>query len=90
MTEKRFLVICDGFGEDSDVLIKEDIDEWRYALTPIYEKGAYNKAGIDKIINRLNELYEENEQLKERIKELEKEVNSLSYGEADWLIEEEL
>ena len=64
MTEKRFLVICDGFGEDSDVLIREDIDEWRYDLTPIYEKGAYNKAEIDKIINRLNELYEENEQLK--------------------------
>ena len=63
MTEKRFLVICDGFGEDSDVLIKEDIDEWRYALTPIYEKGAYNKAGIDKIINRLNELYDENQRL---------------------------
>ena len=64
MTEKRFLVICDGFGEDSDVLIREDIDEWRYDLTPIYEKGAYNKAEIDKIINRLNELYEENGQLK--------------------------
>lgn len=32
----------------------------------------------------------ENEQLRERIKKLEKEVNNLSCGEADWLIEEEL
>lgn len=70
MTEKRFLVICDGFGEDSDVLIREDIDEWRYDLTPIYEKGTYNKAEIDKIINRLNELYEENEQLKSTVEEM--------------------
>lgn len=58
MTEKRFLVICDGFGEDSDVLIREDIDEWRYTLAPIYEKGEYNKDGIDEIVNRLNELYD--------------------------------
>lgn len=32
----------------------------------------------------------ENEELKRRINELEKEVDALSCGEADWLIEEEL
>ena len=49
------------------------------------------------LCNRLNDLdcekynlKKENERLKKRIKELEKEVNSLSCGEADWLIEEEL
>ena len=40
----------------------------------------------DEIIN----LKKENEQLKKGIRELEKEVNYLSCGEADWLIEEEL
>ena len=49
------------------------------------------------LCNRLNDLdcekynlKKENERLKKRIKELEKEVNSLSCVEADWLIEEEL
>lgn len=37
-----------------------------------------------------HKVLKENKQLKERISELEKELNSLSYGEADWLIEEEL
>ena len=38
----------------------------------------------------LDKKNKEIEQLKKRISELEKEVNSLSCGEADWLIEEEL
>lgn len=75
MTKKRFLVIYDGFGEDSDVLIREDIDEWKYTLIPIYEKGEYNKAGIDEIINRLNELYKENEQLKKQLECSREEAN---------------
>ena len=37
-----------------------------------------------------HESLNENKQLKERISELEKELNALSDGEADWLIEEEL
>lgn len=40
--------------------------------------------------HRNADLIRENEQLKKRIRELEKEVNYLSCGEADWLIEEEL
>lgn len=41
-----------------------------------------------------NKLYkklsDENEQLKQQIKKLKKDVDALSCGEADWLIEEEL
>ena len=44
----------------------------------------------DVIAEALNVLCEENEQLKQRIKELKKEVDELSCGEADWLIEEML
>ena len=33
-------------------------------------------------------LEKENEQLKQRINELEKEIKELSYGEADWIMEE--
>jgi hypothetical protein len=63
-----------------------------------HEKGSYHigETGnvdincLNDIANRLNDLSEENEQLKQRITELEKEVNNLSCGEADWLIEEEL
>lgn len=42
------------------------------------------------LCNKLNKLYEENRQLKQRIKALEEENSSLCYGEADWLIEERL
>ena len=48
------------------------------------------KTQAEKVCNELKGLQKENEHLKKRISELEKEVNSLSCGEADWLIEEEL
>lgn len=51
---------------------------------------AENKKNAKVIGETLIQLFNENEQLKERIEELKKEINSLSYGEADWLIDEEL
>ena len=48
------------------------------------------KTQAEKVCNELKGLQKENEHLKKRISELEKEVNYLSCGEADWLIEEEL
>lgn len=74
MTEKRFILHEHDYYGDA---IEDTMtDDW---LDSAYQ-----------YTNKLNELSEENEQLKERIKELEKEVNVLSDGEADWLIEEEL
>jgi len=52
----------------------------------IYE----NSMSGDEVIEQLNNYHVENYHLKKRIAELEKEVMSLSNGEADWLIEEEL
>ena len=45
---------------------------------------------VEEVCPLLNRLFDENEQLKQRIKKLEKEINSLSCGEADWLIDEML
>ena len=56
--------------------LKFDLDYFKTKNGSL-EKGMFN-------------LQRENEQLKQRITELEKEVNSLSNGEADWLIDEML
>ena len=50
--------------------------------------GAVEHSGSEMICYLLNSLSEENEQLKQQITELKKEVNELSNGEADWLIDE--
>ena len=42
------------------------------------------------LLNERERLKTQKKQLQQRITELEKEVNSLSNGEADWLIEEML
>lgn len=42
------------------------------------------------LLNERERLKTQKKQLQQRITELEKEVNSLSDGEADWLIEEML
>ena len=54
------------------------------------DEDCTNEKAIIQIGQYLNELTHENEQLKKRIKVLEREVQELSCGEADWLIEEML
>ena len=50
----------------------------------------YMKSLLDKNHDKNCKLKKENEELRQRIKKLEKEINSLSCGEADWLIDEML
>lgn len=42
------------------------------------------------LCTKMEKVVKENEQLKQQIKKLKKDVDTLSCGEADWLIEEEL
>ena len=76
-----------------------DISYYINHLNEIFKwhKEHYGKSILDERLEFKSDCEKENEllkkenvKLKERIKELEKEVNSLSYGEADWLIEEML
>ena len=84
MTEKRFKLHIEWSNIDKTQGIAELSDNGQ----PLLETECIEDARLLQTI--LNELSDENEQLKQRIEELEKEINSLSDGEADWLIEEEL
>lgn len=64
------------------------LEEYKGETSPIVDGKFAPTNGW--LCNKLNKLYEENRQLKQRIKELEEENNSLCYGEADWLIGERL
>lgn len=106
MTEKRFQYNVNKNTIEQDgkfVAYMNSVDGVRIAnkLNVLQNENEQLKKELHKlkVVNEMlsidfsnseHELWRENEQLKERIKELEKEVNNLSCGEADWLIEEEL
>ena len=106
MTEKQFtLKNWDDYAEGDciyynngeemgtlDVLdTLNNLNDENKQLTKEFNSCSHNWALMyDEAKNKVEELSKENKQLKETINELEKEVNSLSCGEADWLIEEEL
>jgi len=64
MTEKRFKLgyVCGDFGLIDD-------DEW----IDLHSMSENSEKNVRICINKMNELADENEQLKQRIKELEKE-----------------
>lgn len=83
MTEKYELRLCNNgiyYLYHKGVLIN----------APYISFDKWNKEDAESIIGELNHLSNENEQLKQRIKALEREIQELSCGEADWLIEEML
>ena len=84
MTKNRFKIIDKEFisyyGGNGHLISNGNCKFWLW----------HDESGSQKVCDKLNIIMEENEQLKKRIKALEREVQELSCGEADWLIEEML
>ena len=73
MTKKRYFL--------HKHLIKNDVIHDK--ICHKWLKGEELESDMNTLYNKYSSLKKENEQLKQRIKELEKEVDALSDGEAD-------
>ena len=63
MTEKEWHTLYDGSGSDLDIALhNRKTNEYMW----IVESAMYQSEGIEKVCNKINELYEENEQLKQK------------------------
>ena len=101
MTTKRFTINEKEIIQDKQVWCmahsEHCADVIATAMNELHEENKYLKSlkwnqdcinEISMSMQQIQLLEKENEQLKQRINELEKEIKELSYGEADWIMEE--
>ena len=92
MTAKRFTYI-DGFEDNGEYITPYHVVELLNELheeNDVLKQELKTKVVVNRQYEELQTLKKENEQLKEQVGELKKEIVELSNGEADWIMEEYL